>query len=214
MRESFFSGKQTQVLSEVLTETETKKRVGILGGTFNPPHLAHLVVADQVCQQLGLDKVYFMPTANPPHVDAKTTIDAKHRVNMVKRAISDNPQFDIETIEVERGGKSYTYDTMFELIQRHPDTEYYFIIGADMVNYLPKWYKIDELMQLVQFVGVKRPGYVIDTQYPLIWVDVPEIEVSSTSVRKNIARGCTVNYLVPAAVLDYIQQEGLYRDEK
>lgn len=214
MKESFFSGKQTQVLSEVAAETTTKKRVGILGGTFNPPHIAHLMIADQVCYQLGLDKVYFMPTANPPHVDAKKTIAAKHRLNMVKKAIQGNPKFDVETIEIERGGKSFTYETMLQLIQLNPDTEYYFIIGADMVNYLPKWHKINELVNLIQFVGVKRPGYVIESQYPLIWVDVPEITVSSTSLRKSIATGCTVNYLVPQKVLEYIYQEGLYINEK
>lgn len=213
MKESFFSGKRTQVLSEIATETATKKRVGILGGTFNPPHIAHLIIADQVCHQLGLDKVYFMPTANPPHVDTKKTIEAEHRLNMVKKAIQGNSKFDIETIEIERGGKSYTYETMLQLTQQNPTIEYYFIIGADMVNYLPKWYKIDELANLIQFVGVKRPGYVIESQYPLIWVDVPEIAVSSTSLRKNIAMGCPVNYLVPQKVLEYIHQEGLYHNE-
>lgn len=213
MKESFFSGRRTQVLSETVTETATKKRVGILGGTFNPPHIAHLMIADQVCHQLGLDKVYFMPTANPPHVDTKKTIEAEHRLNMVEKAIENNPKFELETIEVERGGKSYTYETMLQLVQQNPDTEYYFIIGADMVNYLPKWHKIDELTHLIQFVGVKRPGYVIESQYPLIWVDVPEIAVSSTALRNKIATNCTVNYLVPQKVLEYIYQEGLYKNE-
>lgn len=213
LNKSFFSGNHTQVLSQTMTETQAKKRVGILGGTFNPPHIAHLVIADQVCQQLGLDKVLFMPAAIPPHVDEKKTIDAKHRLTMVRKAIQDNPTFDMETIEIERGGKSYTYDTMVELIHKNPDTEYYFIIGMDMVNYLPKWYKIDELIQLVQFVGVKRPGYILDSAYPIISVDVPEIEVSSTTLRKKIAAHCSVNYLIPQSVIDYIQQEGLYIDE-
>lgn len=102
---------------------------------------------------------------------------------------------------------------MLQLVQQNPDTEYYFIIGADMVNYLPKWHKIDELTHLIQFVGVKRPGYVIESQYPLIWVDVPEIAVSSTALRNKIATNCTVNYLVPQKVLEYIYQEGLYKNE-
>lgn len=213
LNRSFFSGNHTQVLSDTVTETPTKKRVGILGGTFNPPHIAHLVIADQVCQQLGLDKVFFMPAAIPPHVDEKKTIDAKHRLMMVKKAIQDNPKFDVETIEIERGGKSYTYDTMVELTEQNPDTEYYFIIGTDMVNYLPKWYKIDELQQLVQFVGVKRPGYIIDSVYPIISVDVPEIEISSSILRRKLATNCSVNYLIPPSVLEYIHQEGLYVDD-
>lgn len=213
LNKSFFSRNHTQVLSEVITETSTKKRVGILGGTFNPPHIAHLVIADQVCQQLGLDKVYFMPSAVPPHVNEKKTIDARQRLAMVERAVQDNPKFDVETIEIERGGKSYTYDTMVELTQKNPDTEYYFIIGTDMVNYLPKWYKIEELQQLVQFVGVKRPGYIINSVYPIISVDVPEIGISSSILRKKIATNCSVQYLIPQSVLEYIQQERLYSND-
>ena len=141
---------------EVTTE---RKRVGIIGGTFNPPHLGHLIIAQQVGQQLALDKVYFMPDAEPPHIDEKPFIDGKHREEMVKRAIADNDLFALEDVELKRGGKSYTIDTMKELIEKNPDTDYYFIIGGDMVAYLPKWERIDELMTLVHFVGVVRPGY-------------------------------------------------------
>ncbi len=99
-----------------------------------------------------------MPDATPPHADAKTAIDAKYRVEMLQAAIHDNPLFGLELCEIERGGVSYTYDTMRYLREQHPDTDYYFIIGADMVNYLPTWKNIEQLAQMVQFVGVKRPG--------------------------------------------------------
>ena len=111
-----------------------KKRVGILGGTFNPIHHGHLIMAEQVKSQLDLDKVMFMPDNLPPHVDAKSAIDAKYRLKMAELAIETNPDFEIEDIELKRGGVSYTYDTMKELTLRNPETEYYFIIGGDMVE--------------------------------------------------------------------------------
>jgi nicotinate-nucleotide adenylyltransferase len=200
---------ETQVF---MVQDEKRQQVGILGGTFNPPHLGHLVMADQVGTQLALDKVLFMPDANPPHIDAKVTIDAKHRVEMVKRAIADNPKFELAMDEIKRGGTSYTYDTIVALKQQHPDIDYYFIIGGDMVAYLPTWHRIDELVQLVHFVGIKRNGYSTETPYPVMWVDSPLVDISSTQIRKKVQQGCSLNYLVPPAVLDYIKEEGLYRD--
>lgn len=189
-----------------------QKRVGILGGTFNPPHLGHLIIAEQAGRQLDLDKVYFMPDAEPPHVDLKPFIPATHRKKMVEMAIEGNPLFELETIELERGGKSYTVDTMKQLKALHPDTDYYFIIGADMVAYLPKWERINELIRLVNFVGVARPGYPKESPYPIIWVDMPTIDLSSTRLRKMVSEGRSLRYLVPEAVADYIEEEGLYHD--
>jgi len=117
---------------------------------------------------------------------------------------------EIETIELERKGISYTYDTMKLLNERDPDTDYYFIIGADMVDYLLKWYRIDELVEMVQFVGVQRPRYKAGTSYPVIWVDVPLMDISSSMVREFIAQGRTPNFMLPKPVLDYIKKEGLY----
>ena len=190
--------------------TQSRKQVGILGGNFNPVHNQHLLIADQVGTALNLEKVYLMPEYLPPHVDEKDTIEAEHRLNMLKLAIADNPLFDIEQAELQRKGKSYTYDTMKALIAQNPDTDYYFIIGGDMVEYLPKWYKIDELVEMVQFVGVKRPGYTIDTPYPIIWLDAPMMDLSSSLIRKKIAQGCSIRYLVPEAVRNYILEKGLY----
>lgn len=197
--------------SSIQTKQNKRKQVGILGGTFSPPHIGHLIMADQVYHQLGLDCVYFMPDFVPPHVDKKEAIGSEHRVEMVKQAIQHQPHFELELCEIERGGKSYTVNTMKELIAQHPDTDYYFIIGGDMVNYLPKWYKIDELIQLVQFVGVGRPHYTKESSYPVLWVDSPEIDVSSTLLRERIAADCTVRYLIPDEVLAYIQEKGLYQ---
>lgn len=214
LRGQSFSSNKTQVLTEIEIGSRPKRRVGILGGTFSPPHIGHLIIADQVCHQLGLEKIYFMPSANPPHQDEKKAINVNHRLRMVELAIEDNVFFDIEKAEIERGGKSYTYDTITKLKEEHPDTEYYFIIGGDMVEYLPKWYRIEELAKLVEFVGVNRPGYPTISPYSIIWVDVPSMDISSTSLRKNLKMNCPVNYLIPEKTLNYICQEGLYQDEK
>ena len=202
----------TKVKLEPEVKAKKRKQVGILGGNFNPVHNAHLVVADQVRQQLCLDQVLLMPEYEPPHVDKKTTIDEKHRLKMLELATEGIKGLGIETIELERKGISYTYDTMKLLTEKHPDTDYYFIIGADMVDYLPKWYRIDELVDLVQFVGVQRPRYKAGTSYPVIWVDVPLMDISSSMVRDFLAQGRTPNFLLPKLVLNYIEKEGLYNN--
>ena len=201
----------TKVELEPEIKNKKRKQVGILGGNFNPVHNAHLVVADQVRQQLGLDKVLLMPEYKPPHVDAKGTIAEHHRLKMLELAIEGIEGLEIEMIELERKGISYTYDTMLLLNERDPDTDYYFIIGADMVDYLPKWHRIDELVEIVQFVGVQRPRYKAGTSYPVIWVDVPLMDISSSMVRDFVAKGRTPNFMLPKPVLDYIKKEGLYQ---
>ncbi|KRL23517.1 nicotinate-nucleotide adenylyltransferase [Lentilactobacillus kisonensis] len=200
---------------ETLPKTETivqnkRKRIGILGGTFNPIHNGHLIVAQQVLDQLGLDKILFMPDATPPHVDRKLAIDAADRVAMINLAIWNNPSFSIEMAEVNRGGISYSYDTMAELVRKHPENQYYFIIGGDMVNYLPKWHRIDDLVKLVSFVGVKRDGYTPTSKYPIIWVDVPYIDISSSFIRSKIHQHQSIRYLVPSCVERYIKEHQLY----
>jgi len=202
----------TKVMAEVVT-TLPQRRVGIIGGTFNPPHMGHLIMAQQVGDQLGLDEVRFMPDAQPPHVDEKKTIPAQDRANMVQRAIADNPLFKLETAELKRGGKSYTYDTMKALKAQHPETQYYFIIGGDMVDYLHTWSHIDELVKLVTFVGIKRTGYPTTSQYPVIWVDAPLIDISSTQIRHKVSQGHTVRYLVPDTVAAYIKEHQLYENK-
>ena len=200
----------TKVELEPEIKEKKRKQVGILGGNFNPVHNAHLIVADQVRQQLGLDQVLLMPEYQPPHVDKKETIPEHHRLKMLELAIEGIEGLAIETIELERKGISYTYDTMKILTEQHPDTDYYFIIGADMVDYLPKWYRIDELVDMVQFVGVQRPRSKAGTSYPVIWVDVPLMDISSSMMRDFIAQGRKPNFLLPQPVLDYIEKEGLY----
>lgn len=189
-----------------------RKRVGLYGGTFNPVHTSHLIVGDQVGNALGLDKVSFLPDMVPPHVDQKQAIDPELRVEMLQLAIAGNPLFDLELAEIKRGGVSYSYDTVVALKKQHPDTDYYFIVGGDMVQYLPTWHRIDELAKLVTFVGVQRRGYQTQSQYPVLWVDVPLIDISSTDIRKRIKTGQSVKYFVPDPVIDFIKEHRLYLD--
>ena len=200
-------------VKQMTDTTMPKKQVGLLGGNFNPIHHAHLMIAEQVGQKMGFDEVHLLPSYLPPHVDEKKTIDSKHRLAMVKLAIEDNSFLSVDMRELARKGKSYTIDTMLELTAENPDTEYYFIIGGDEVAYLPKWHRIDELVRIVNFVGVKRAGYAPESPYPIIWVDVPEIQLSSSYIRKQVKQGCSIRYLVPDRVREYITEEGLYLDE-
>ena len=206
-----------QFVTQLQLEPETaekKQKIGIIGGTFNPPHIGHLIIAEQVADKLGLDKVYFMPNAKPPHVDVKEAIDPIDRARMVHAAIMGNSRFDIELLEVQRGGKSYTYNTMLQLKLEHPNYEYYFIIGGDEVAYLKTWYRIDDLLNFVKFVGVNRPGQPKQSAYPVIWVDVPDLMISSTDIRKRISHHQSVRYLVPDLVAGYIVENGLYLNDK
>lgn len=202
---------------EVLIEevrTSKNEKIGILGGTFNPPHFGHLIMAEQVKDQLGLDRILFMPTAEPPHSSVeKKTIGSKYRVEMLDLAIMDNPDFQLELYEIEQGGKNYTFDTMKALTELYPGAEFFFIIGGDMIVDLPTWYRIDELVEMVHFVGIKRPGFVAVTDYPIIMVDTTQNDISSSGIRKKISKGCSIKYLVPPTVKEYIELEGLYKNE-
>lgn len=150
-----------------------------------------------------------MPNHEPPHKENHSGINSCHRVEMIKRAISNNSLFKIQTIELDRPGKSYTYDTMKLLTEKY-DYEFYFIIGADMIEYLPKWYKIEELMSLVTFVGVNRPKYDNKTEFPIIDIEVPNIEISSKMIRRKMKEGKNIRYLVPDKVRKYIEENHLY----
>jgi len=185
------------------------KQIGILGGTFDPPHIGHLMIAEEVRHALRLDEIWFVPSADPPHKDiAHATTE--ERIDMVRLMTAHEPAFKLNTIEINRGGKSYTYDTISDLKTLYPNDKFYFIIGADMVEYLPHWYNIDELMKRVTFVGVKRVGYTLNTSYPIITVDVPLFEVSSSDIRNRIATGRPIKHLICDSVYSYIKERGLY----
>lgn len=133
---------------------------------------------------------------------------------MLELAVADNPFLGIECTELERGGVSYTYDTIKYLLDKHPNVDYYFIIGGDMVDYLDKWYRINDLIRLphFHFVGVHRQGAKNETRYPVIWVDVPTVDFSSTDIRQRVQRGQSIKYMVPDAVSKFIEEHQLYRE--
>lgn len=186
------------------------KKVGLLGGTFNPPHIGHLIMANEVKHALQLDEVRLMPTSIPPHKADPSDATPEQRLRMVNLSVSGIDGLKASSFEVDRGGVSYTFDTMKALTEQEPDTKFHFIIGGDMIDMLHKWYKIDELLDIVTFVGVGRPGTVGETQYPITMVHIPEIDLSSTLIRSRLQTGDTVRFLVPESIEAYIRQEGLY----
>lgn len=185
------------------------KKIGILGGTFNPPHIGHLMMANEAFHALKLDEVRFMPNNVPPHKETPGATN-EQRLKMVEIAISDTDYFKAEPFEIEEGGVSYTFETMKKLIVREPDCEFYFIIGGDSVASLSTWYHIDELISLIKLVGVNRPGHVAKTSYPVQMIEAPEIDLSSSYLRQRFADNKTVRYLIPEQVELYIREEGLY----
>lgn len=187
-----------------------KKRVGILGGTFDPPHIGHLIIANEVLHRLNLHQVEFMPNQEPPHKNRTSGTTLNNRLEMLELAIEEQPAFSIEKIELERQGRSFTIDTINILQQLYPEKEYYFIIGADMVEYLPKWHKIEELVKKLHFIGVSRPNYQLKSPYPVTSVEVPQIDISSSLIRDRRKMGESIKYLLPDKVISYIEENYLY----
>ncbi|GFZ26676.1 nicotinate-nucleotide adenylyltransferase [Lactobacillus corticis] len=195
-------------------EIESKRagrQIGIMGGTFNPVHIAHLVAAEQALTKLRLDEVWFIPDNIPPHKDAPLT-SAKDRATMLDLATRDNPRLRVKLIEIFRGGVSYTVDTLRYLHEKAPQNTYYLIMGSDQVNSFHKWKEPKEIAKLATLVGIRRPGYPQSPMFPMIWVDAPDIRLSSTEIRQSVAMGTSIRYLVPEPVRQYIKEKGLYLD--
>ncbi|SER72865.1 nicotinate-nucleotide adenylyltransferase [Gracilibacillus ureilyticus] len=186
------------------------RKIGLFGGTFDPPHYGHLIMAEQVYQSLQLDEVWFIPNNQPPH-KAEAKSGGSIRLQMTEAAIQDHPAFRVNGMELHREGKSYTIDTIRQLQSEYPDFQFYFIIGGDMVEYLPKWHQIDELMKMVPFVGVNRPGHSMDTAYNVTEVEMPLIDISSTMIRKRAAEGQSIRYFTTPEVRAIIEKSKLYQ---
>lgn len=189
----------------------TKKRVGIFGGTFNPPHIGQLILAESIVKQLGLEKIFWMPNAVPVDGTHASAVEPSYRAQLVKMAIMGNPLFDIELREIRQGGKSYTYQTMRDLVEQHPENEYFFILGGEKVSKLATWDYIDELTRLVTFVAGARGGNRHESDYPIVWLDVPDIAISSSDIRTKLRLNQSINYLVPEREACFIQEYNLYR---
>jgi len=186
------------------------KKVCIFGGTFNPPHIGHLIMANEVFHALDFAEIRFMPNAKPPHKESTNVVTGEHRLRMLELATNKFPYFHVESHEIQNGGVSYTFETMTALQQREPETRFSFLIGADMIAYLEKWKNIHELVENVQLVGVRRPGFNENSEFPVTLVDAPTIDLSSTMLRNRLKEGKDVSLLIPKDVQAYIRQEKLY----
>ena len=181
-----------------------------MGGTFDPPHIGHAIMANTVLDQLKLDEVRFMPNNTPPHKKKTEHVANSQRADMIQLTIRQQPKFSLELFEMENEGTSYTYDTMKLMKEREPETEFFFIIGADMIEYLPKWHKVEELEKLVQFVGVERTNHTTETPYNVILVEAPRVDLSSSLIREKVKRGESISYFVVPEVEKYIEENSLY----
>lgn len=186
------------------------KRIGILGGTFNPPHIGHFMIANEVYHQMKLDEIWFMPNNIPPHKKQDLTVTNENRKEMLELICKDVPYFRIETYEMDRNEVSYTVETMRHLTKVSSDVQFYFIIGGDMIEYLPKFKGIEELSSLVQFIGVTREGYETSSPYPIHLVDMPTIAISSSFIRERVKNNRTIKFMVPEAIENYIKEKHLY----
>jgi nicotinate-nucleotide adenylyltransferase len=189
------------------------KKTGIFGGSFNPPHTGHLLIAQEALSQLNLDCIIWIPAKKPPHKQLGGNASDLDRAEMVRLAIEENENFHLSLIEFEREGASYTIDTVKHLLSIDPDQQLTFIMGGDMVHSLGTWKGIDELRELVSFAGVRRKDSPVDEsweEYKVKRVDVPLLEISSTFIRKRRQSGGNVRYFIPKKVLQYIEEKGLY----
>lgn len=190
----------------------TPLKIGVLGGSFNPIHYAHLRNAQWVLEQFELDKILFIPSGKPAYQTKKVLASGKHRSKMVELAIQDNEKFAMDTLEVVNDGVHYTFDTITQLQKQYPNAEFYMIIGADMVDILHTWYRIEELSQMITFIGITRQGYTLQSTVPFIACELPLLEISSSQIRARIREKKSIHYLIPDQVIRYIEQEGLYAE--
>lgn len=187
-------------------------KVGILGGTFNPIHIGHLILAEESREKLGLDKIIFVPTYLPPHKDNSDIAEARTRLKMASLAIKGNRDFAVSDIEIKRDGRSYTIDTIRELKKEYPDDELFFIIGSDLLNYLEEWKDLSEIVKMVKFVAVTRPGFPLEKIPSYIrTVAINAVDISGFEIRRRIKENKSLKYLVPEAVRAYIIKNKLYR---
>jgi nicotinate-nucleotide adenylyltransferase len=196
-------------------------RIGILGGTFNPPHLGHLVCAQEAYRELGLDAVTFIPAAIPPHKPVEHEPGAHHRLQLCRLAAADDERFEVSDIELRREGPSYTVDTLRELTSRAPNNAHFLIVGGDIAVGLPGWREPERVLELATLAVAKRRGTArgaVQTALGSLrggaraqFFQMPRIGVSSTMIRRRVRAGQPIRYLVPDRVSEYIEQEGLYR---
>lgn len=197
-------------------------RLGVLGGSFDPVHMAHLLVAETVREALSLDLVLFVPAGAQPLKQGRPVTPAEHRIKMLELALSDNPYFDISRVDVDRQGPSYTVDTVRQLRAEWggPALQVWFVLGADSLSSFPRWRDPSGILAQTRLAAVRRPGVSVDLaaleeRIPGIaasvdWVDMPLLDISSTDIRQRIASGQSIRYRVPESVRDYVEANHLY----
>lgn len=193
------------------------KRIGIFGGTFNPPHIAHLIHAESVRNQMSLNKILFIPSGNPP-LKVSGVIPAEHRLNMARLAFTGNSNFEVSEIEIKAPAlKSYTVDTLQKLnkIYDNEETKLFLIIGMDNLLDFPKWKTPEKLFSYCEILVINRPGYKIEDAHEefsrrVTYINVPSIEISSTMIRKLVFENKSIKYIVTEPVRKYIIQNKLY----
>ena len=203
--------------------SENKKRVGIMGGTFNPIHLGHLIIAEAAYEAYNLDEVLFVPSGVSYMKDQSEILDAKKRAHMTGLAIEDNPHFALSTIEIDRDGNSYSYETLETLRKQNPNTEYFFLVGSDTLFALETWKHPEILLPSCTILVAVRDGVPMEKMQEhakyleekfggsIKLLTTPNIEISATNIRNRLAKGHNVKYFVPDSVLDFINKYDLYK---
>lgn len=204
-----------------MTSSYHRQRIGLLGGTFDPPHIAHLLLAERAREQLALERVLWVPAGAPWRKAERPVSGARHRAAMVERAIADNHAFELSTVELKREGPSYTVETLDQLAAESPEVEWVLLLGQDALGELPNWREPERIVKLATLAVAGRvrdeansgelehgPG-ARGTES--ITIDMPRLEISGTEIRARVAAGRSIRYLVPDAVREYIEEQGLYR---
>ncbi len=196
--------------------------IGVLGGTFDPPHYGHLVLAENARVQLGLQHVLFVPAGQPPHKPDQPVTSPDHRLEMVRAAIADHPAFELSRVDIDRRGPHYTVDMLAMLHRAWPEAQLFFLLGGDSLIQLPLWHDPVGIIRQARLAVMQRPGYVVDMDVLeravpgitecLVWLDVPYLDISSSELRRRVRAGLPVRYLVPPAVEEYIRANSLYID--
>lgn len=202
------------------------RKVGILGGSFNPIHIGHLLMAESSIEEMELDKVLIMPLKNPPHKRKDSLLSDEHRINIIKLAIKSNPKIELSTMEMNRDGTTYTADTLEILTEKEPSNQYHFILGSDSFYQIHnKWMKPELIFRLSNILVINR-GHAAKDQIEdhieflkgiykdisISIVNMPLIEISSTNIRNKIKNGASTRYILPDNVREYIDEFNLYRD--
>jgi nicotinate-nucleotide adenylyltransferase len=195
------------------------RRVGVMGGTFDPIHYGHLVTAEEAVMQFGLEEVVFVPTGRPWMKADQIVSPTEDRYLMTVVATASNPRFSVSRAEIDREGPTYTVDTLRQFADEHPDAELYFITGADAMLEIFDWKDPEGILSLAHFIAATRPGYDLrrfevaaSTQHPKVTtMDIPALAISSSDIRERVREGRAIRYLLPEGVKSYIEKQGLYR---